>query len=47
MIKKSIEKKYSNTLHDRLGNYITEPTSKIVGSLKDKIVSLFDTNAPK
>ena len=38
---KNIEKKYSNTWHDWLINYIPEPLTKIVSGFKDKIVSLF------
>ena len=36
-----------NTWYDWLINYIPEPVRKSVGSFKDKIVSLFKTNAPK
>ena len=36
-----------NTLYDWLLSYIPEPTRKIVGGFKDKIVRLFKTNTPK
>ena len=36
-----------NTWYDWLINYIPEPKRKSVGGFKDKIVSLFKTNAPK
>ena len=36
-----------NTWYDWLINYIPEPVRKSVGGFKDKIVSLFKTNAPK
>ena len=35
-----------NTWNDWLINYIPKPTTKIVGTFKDKIVSLFNTNTP-
>ena len=36
-----------NAWYDWLVNYIPEPIRKSVGGFKDKIVSLFKTNAPK
>ena len=42
LYKQNIDKKYSST--DWLFNYLSEPITKIVGSFKDKIVRLFDTN---
>ena len=42
LYKQNIDKKYSNI--DWLFNYLSEPITKIVGSFKDKIVRLFDTN---
>ena len=44
---KNIEKKYSSTWYDWLVNYIPEPIRKILGDLKDKVVSLFNPNTPK
>ena len=40
-------KPIKNTRYDWLINYIPEPIRKSVGSIKDKIVSLFKTNTPK
>ena len=36
-----------NRWYDWLINYIPQPIRKIVAGFKDKIVSLFNTNAPK
>ena len=36
-----------NTSWDWLNKYIPDPITKSVGSLKDKIVSVFKTNTPK
>ena len=44
---KNIEKKYSNTCHDWLTNYIPGPIRKNVGGFKDKVVSLFNRNTSK
>ena len=36
-----------NTWYDQLNNYIAVSITRSAGSFKDKIVSLFKTNAPK
>ena len=36
-----------NTWYVWLSKYILEPISNVVGGLKDKTVSLFNTNTPK
>ena len=40
-------KKKRPTWYDWSINYIPEPIRKIVGSFKDKVVSLFKINTPK
>ena len=42
-----MRKKYSNTWYDWLINDIPEPIRKIVSGFKDKVVSIFNTNATK